>query len=441
MFQKDYKSNPINQYRFYGCPKPGVIFVPSLPLAVDGRRVGSETSFIRYSCKPNIRFSTIAVVNGDAAKAERVHFAAFAVEPIRPGSELTVGWEFDPNHPVRRLLAGEDVSALSQEERDFLASSAAVILERGVECACDTPADCVLTLMKKAETGTRSTRAGTKKHFEKRASTEEASSRPSRSTPRMQSNETPMEPTVYSALVERRLEDALSIIDGIVASGKRKRPEDLYSNGSISTSESPIEEPVSLSSRGVQTDPFQKKLHDETVQTAGKNTSSILHPRKRRLVRFLEAKKTYDTAAAAKSAESPSSCPNSPNMALLSRATFGSDPLTMTPRVSFSAIYSEDNKDVKEASPGVVTTSAKSALTSPVIPSFATPSNPPQGIMSLPSASASTPGVKPVKKLSFADYKKKQKPISAVSRSASPSPGPSPTTATTVLDASSSNTS
>jgi hypothetical protein len=61
--------------------------------------------------------------------------------------------------------------------------------------------------------------------------------------------------------------------------------------------------------------------------------------------------------------------------------------------------------------------------------------------MSLPSASASTPGVKPVKKLSFADYKKKQKPISAVSRSASPSPGPSPTTATTVLDASSSNTS
>lgn len=473
MFQKDYKANPINQYRFYACPKPGVIFVPSLPLAVDGRRVGSETSFIRYSCRPNVRFSTVVIDDDARPAASRVHFAAFALEAIRPGTELTVAWEFDPAHPVRKLMAGEDVSALSAEERDFLGKSYAMLLERGMECACDAAGDCVLNLMKKAETGIRSTRAGTKKHFEKR---EEATTtppapsvRPTRGAAASSVVAGTPEPTVYSALVERRLENALSIIDGIAASGKRKRDESAgaESSGAASAVGSPqsADAGPQLAAKAVQTETIHKRLRDgspvggssptspsatprspHSARSVGSTTAqSVLPPHKRRLVRYLESKKGHEAA----DQRSPTSSPSSPNMTLLSRATFGNDPLAMTPRMSFSALYSEETKDpatmgptpsgasassgaaIKSTAPAATAPSGKSGTASPVLPAaFAAPST---GLANAqqPANTAATPAQAPrppVKKLSFADYKKKQKPMSAISRSASPSPAASPTT-------------
>lgn len=145
MTKEEYKCNAINQYRHFGVPKPGVMFHPSLQIAIDGRQVGSISRFIRRSCRPNCKVSTVIVDNSE------VLFVVFALEPLKPGVELTVAWEWDEKHPARKLLDESSVDQLSKEDRTFLVHSAEMIQQRGSECACNLPqSECLIGKMKKA---------------------------------------------------------------------------------------------------------------------------------------------------------------------------------------------------------------------------------------------------------------------------------------------------
>lgn len=155
MMQEHYKSNHINQYREFGCPKPGVFFHPSLPICIDARLVGSQARFIRKSCRPNCEVQTVVIDN-------HVNFIVFSTEDINPGSELTLAWTWDPHHPVQKLLASNS-KALTASERLFLVSSAYIITQRGAHCACKlNQNECVLAQMKKINGTPRVSRASTK---------------------------------------------------------------------------------------------------------------------------------------------------------------------------------------------------------------------------------------------------------------------------------------
>jgi hypothetical protein len=359
VMQNDYKQNPINQYRFYGCPKPGVLFVPKLDVCVDARRVGAEASCIRRSCKPNVKFSTIVVQNS------HIHFAAFALETIKTGSELTVGWDWDPLHPVHRLMAGDDIETLSKEERQFLVKSSGFIQQRGIECGCNSSPDCIIARMRKADgQGQRNTRSGTRKSYELPDSTASETSPP-------QQTEAISTTAIYCAREERKLQDTISLIDKLEqeVNNKRKRPESLEP-----------ESVVSLSTKAVQTEPVVKKLRSDSLP-ATEDASPVIAPHKRRLVQFLLAKQEYTTAQqSARSSPSgsptlskrplPETSPHSPSFEVKS-------PVSQTPRVSNFVVA--------------------------VQPAAAAP----------PPGSIQKPVV--VKKLSFADYKRKQKPSSTTS--------------------------
>lgn len=119
----EYKKNPINQYRLLGCPKPGVVFIPQLSLAVDGRCVGSDAVFIRRSSTPNLRFSPVVVEN-------KLHIVAFASQPIKSGTELTASWDWDAEHPIQKLRH-VDLNDLDEQDQECLGATAAALRNIG----------------------------------------------------------------------------------------------------------------------------------------------------------------------------------------------------------------------------------------------------------------------------------------------------------------------
>ncbi|ODQ64330.1 hypothetical protein NADFUDRAFT_83845 [Nadsonia fulvescens var. elongata DSM 6958] len=141
--KKRYKLDCINQYRDLGCPKLGVMFHHSLPLVIDGRIIGNESRFLRRSCTPNCRVNTVVV------DQHRIVFAVFATETIKEGSELTVSWEWDEQHPIQKVIRNTPIDQLTESEKQYLVYSADLILQK-IECACNSGPDCTIARMKKA---------------------------------------------------------------------------------------------------------------------------------------------------------------------------------------------------------------------------------------------------------------------------------------------------
>lgn len=137
-----YKADPINQYRIHPVPKSSVLFHPTLPLVVDGRLVGNDARFMRRSCNPNCRVATVVVNNTD------IIFVVFATEPIKPGTELTLAWEWDAHHPVQKMLHGSEIDQLTPQEKQCLGNMVETILQR-TECSDPTNSQCILQKMKK----------------------------------------------------------------------------------------------------------------------------------------------------------------------------------------------------------------------------------------------------------------------------------------------------
>lgn len=110
--KEEFQQDPINQFRALGCPKPGVISVPHLALFVDCRRWGSGGIFLRKSYKPNVRLEPRLVDN-------ELRVFVFAIEAIKPGTELTISWDWHPSHPIWKL-SSVDADSLSMLEQDTL---------------------------------------------------------------------------------------------------------------------------------------------------------------------------------------------------------------------------------------------------------------------------------------------------------------------------------
>lgn len=140
--KNQYKEDPINQYRIHPVPKSSVLFHPTLPLVVDGRLVGNDARFMRRSCSPNCRVATVVVNNTD------IIFVVFATEPIKPGTELTLAWEWDSHHPVQKMLHGSEIDQLTPQEKQCLGNMVETILQR-TECSDPTNSQCILQKMKK----------------------------------------------------------------------------------------------------------------------------------------------------------------------------------------------------------------------------------------------------------------------------------------------------
>ncbi|KAG7709706.1 hypothetical protein KL932_003528 [Ogataea haglerorum] len=142
----DLKDNYIgerwNQYWLLGCAKPKAFFHPRLPLVVDQRGLGNVTRFVRKSCFPNCEVRSVVVGN-------RLRFVLAATQKIESESELTLPWEWDDAHPIRKLRDAS-FDALSHEEQAKLVASVQAVLDL-TECGCAS-GDCLLAKVRRAST-------------------------------------------------------------------------------------------------------------------------------------------------------------------------------------------------------------------------------------------------------------------------------------------------
>lgn len=149
-----YISDTRNHYRIWGVEKPQVQFIPGLPLVIDARFSGNSTRYIRRSCNPNCELQTVIV------SKELVKFIIYAIKPIKPGSELTLSWNWDINHPIKGIQEGKQFDQTNDAVKPSLVLSVESILTFA-ECGCTSINECCLSKVKKASAHIyRATRKG-----------------------------------------------------------------------------------------------------------------------------------------------------------------------------------------------------------------------------------------------------------------------------------------
>jgi len=149
-----YISDTRNHYRIWGVEKPHVQFIPGLPLVIDSRFSGNSTRFIRRSCNANCELTTV-IVSKDLVK-----FIIMAIKPIKSGSELTLNWNWDLNHPIRGILEGKTFDQINDAIKPSLVLSIESILTFA-ECGCTSVNECCIAKIKKASAHIyRATRKG-----------------------------------------------------------------------------------------------------------------------------------------------------------------------------------------------------------------------------------------------------------------------------------------
>lgn len=300
MTKVQYKSNPINQYRQFGCPKPGVLFHSFLPICIDARLVGSQARFMRRSCTPNCKVSTVVVDD------KHVIFAAFSTEVIKAGAELTVAWEWDEQHPVRKLLDDIPAEQLSKEERVFLAQVASMANQRGADCACNlASSECLLARMKRANgTPPRNTRIGSKTRrgiSESNTPNGVDSGVEGDSTPLQFGTEAVDNASFYSSREARKLQSAMELIERLSRNnGKKRKFDEEAANDSKDTTlhENSDRKPVKLGpklvDKAVQTPPIVVPLRSISKdRSTDFRASSALPQHKRMFRQYLQAKQLY----------------------------------------------------------------------------------------------------------------------------------------------------
>ncbi|CAG8472873.1 13548_t:CDS:10 [Ambispora leptoticha] len=145
-----YKSDGTNQYSLLGVTKPFVLFHPTLDLCVDARVYGNEARFIRRSCRPNAEARSIFVPGGED---QQVHLVVFAKCEILKGDEITVGWDWEPNHVDLSLIENAEGCSTQNEitinsRRKKMGETANAILEL-TDCACENTITCVIYRMQR----------------------------------------------------------------------------------------------------------------------------------------------------------------------------------------------------------------------------------------------------------------------------------------------------
>ena len=170
----NYKKDLVNQYALWGSPKPNVIRVKiqndnesPLDLVLDARFVGNEARFIRKSCPTT---SNCKVVPMYVKDSNTFRFIVVTTKPIQlnlesPDEELRLDWEWDETHPIRKMYGdalhsntGVKFDQFSDVEKSVLISGVDNILNF-VECGCSSSLvnehhnannDCAIFKVKKA---------------------------------------------------------------------------------------------------------------------------------------------------------------------------------------------------------------------------------------------------------------------------------------------------
>lgn len=299
MSLEQYKSHPVNQYRQFGCPKPGVLFHPSIPLCIDGRLVGSQSRFIRQSCKPNCEVRTVVIDD------TKIQFAAYSLEAIKPGSEVTIAWGWDPKHPVWKLIDGVSADDLSKPEKLFLEHVANMTNQRGAECACNLPSgDCILNKMKRlGGAPPRNTRIGKSRRGADSGGLEPLES----DSTGVYGTEISDSGSFYSKREARKLQSAMDLIERVSKSeNKKHKAKDVKVEiPEPEEKPKPVEKPkkpqVQFADKSTQTPKITTPLRwystprEKSVVNGdpGARKISRLHLHKRILYQYVKGKKAY----------------------------------------------------------------------------------------------------------------------------------------------------
>ncbi|SCU78799.1 LAME_0A05864g1_1 [Lachancea meyersii CBS 8951] len=146
-FSKQYYRDPRNNYRVYGTTKPRVFMHPNWPVCIDTRLCGNLTRFLRRSCQPNVELVSIRM------KSDKpdVRFVLRALRDLEDGEELHIGWQWDLRHPIWHLIRNKNktVDSLDEQNKFTLVHSIDTILGT-TDCACGkNNRDCYLLKVKK----------------------------------------------------------------------------------------------------------------------------------------------------------------------------------------------------------------------------------------------------------------------------------------------------
>ncbi|CAK7903366.1 hypothetical protein CAAN1_07S07096 [[Candida] anglica] len=172
-----YKEDTTNQYNIWGTVKPRVVRseIPlveeSVKLVSDARFVGNEARFIRKACPSaaNCRIQPIFIKELQAFKFFIITTKDIHLSSEFPEEELRLEWQWDSKHPINKMydhvdeetheqVEGIKFDQFSESEKSILISSVDNVLNF-VECACTTAnsnllpgyqANCALFKIKKA---------------------------------------------------------------------------------------------------------------------------------------------------------------------------------------------------------------------------------------------------------------------------------------------------
>lgn len=155
----NYINDQVNQYSAFGTPKPKVLKVnlnmlsaendKSLEIVSDSRFVGNESRFIRKACPAtsNCKIKPIYIPETNSFKLLVVTSKPIVLSSNTNEEELRLDWEWDSLHPIRKMYAsktstGELTETLkfdqfSDQDKAYLITSIDHILHF-VECGCST---------------------------------------------------------------------------------------------------------------------------------------------------------------------------------------------------------------------------------------------------------------------------------------------------------------
>lgn len=168
---ENYKKDTINQYSVWGAPKPYVARVQypvdgkNIDLVSDARFVGNEARFIRKSCPAtsNCKIVPYHIKDTNASRFMILTSKSIELNLESPSEELRLPWEWDVQHPIQKMYRDENRPGLrfdqfNDVEKLVLISSVDNILNF-VECGCSSFAptetynpsnDCTISRVKKA---------------------------------------------------------------------------------------------------------------------------------------------------------------------------------------------------------------------------------------------------------------------------------------------------
>ncbi|CAR29791.1 hypothetical protein ZYGR_0AD04750 [Zygosaccharomyces rouxii] len=144
-FQKNYLLDPRNHYRIWGTTKLRVLFHPHWPLYIDARLAGNVARYVRRSCNPNAELATIRMTSSNEVK-----FVLRATRELEEGEEIHLDWHWDLRHPIWQIIKGTaTLDSLNDPDKYLLIHSIDAVLST-CDCACGSNnKDCVLLKVKK----------------------------------------------------------------------------------------------------------------------------------------------------------------------------------------------------------------------------------------------------------------------------------------------------